>query len=194
MRISRYRGVDIGDGMCDFDAVVSRKSKIVFEWLLRSIAGDVQQYIVSPRTDHVVSRGVPAPECTRKSAAPLVVLERYAAEAAARALGQLQERLGWPGMIVTCHYIGMVGASGVDIKAPRLQSSNAAFEWTIQALECEWKEEVYMRVRNCSTRPISLPSCTVTHVRLQGAALAAGQAVSALYPFEIRCAYPHVLS
>ena len=193
MRISRYRGVDIGDGMCDFDAVVSRKSKVVFEWRLQSLAGDVQQYIVSPRADHVISRGVSAPDCARKSTTPLVDLERYATEAAARALGQLQERLGWPGMTATCHYIGMVGASGVDLDAPRLQSSTAAFEWTIRAPECEWKEEVRARVRDCSTRPIPPPSCTVTHGRLQGAARAAGQAAADVFGFEIRCVYPTVL-
>ena len=186
--------MDIGDGMCDFDAVVSWRSKVVFEWRLQGLAGDVQQYIVSPRAADVISRGVSAPVFARKSTAPLVDLERYAAEAAARALGQLRERLGWPGMTATCHYIGMVGASGVDINAPRLQSSTAAFEWTIRAPECEWKEEVRARVRDCSTRPIPLPSCTVTHGRLQGAALAAGQVASDQFGFEIRCAYPNVLS
>ena len=194
MRIAWYLGVDIGDGLCDCDAVVSRKRKAAFEWRLQRLAGDVEQYVVTSRADRVARRGVSAPDCVRKTETPMVDLERYAAEAAARALGQLQGRLGWPGMTVTCQYIGMVGASGVDINAPRLQSSTAAFEWTIRVPECEWKEEVRARVRDCSTRPIPLPSCTVTHGRLQDAALAAGQVASDLFGFEIRCAYPNVLS
>ena len=193
-RISRYLGVDIGDGMCDCDAVVSRKSNVAFEWRLQSLSGDVQQYIVTPRADDVARRGVSAPDCVRKIKIPLVDLERFATDAAASALGKLQERLGLPGMTLTCQYIGIVGASGVDISAPRYQCSTAAFEWTIQAPECEWKEEVRVRVRNCSTRSILLPSCTVTHGRLQGAARAASQAASEIFGFEIRCVYPADLS
>ena len=124
----------------------------------------------------------------------VVDLERFATDAAASALGKLQERLGWPDMTVTCQYMGMVGASGVDINAPRLQRSTAAFEWTIQDPECEWKEEVRARVRNCSTRPIPLPSCTATHARLQGAARAASQAASEQFGFEIKCVYLAALS
>ena len=118
--------------------------------------------------DHVARRGVSAPDCVRKTETPLVDLEGHATEAAAGAKGRLQERLGCNDLAaVTCNYVGIVGTNGVDANAPRLQSSMAAFEWTIRAGECEWKEEVRARVRNCSTRPIPLPSCTVTHGRLQ---------------------------
>jgi hypothetical protein len=120
-------------------------------------------------------------------------LECYATAAAAGAKGRLQERLGCNDLAaVTCNYVGIVGANGVDANAPRLQSSMAAFEWTIQAGECEWKEEVQARVRDCSNRPIPLPSCTVTHTRLHGAARAASQAASELFGFQIKCVHPAV--
>jgi len=191
VRIAWYLGVDIGDGLCDCDAVVSRKSKVAFEWRLQRLDGDVEQYVVTPRADHVARRGVSAPDCVRKTETPLVDLEGHATEAAAGAKGRLQERLGCNDLAaVTCNYVGIVGANGVDANAPRLQSSTAAFEWTIQAGEFEWKEEVRARVRDCSARPIPLPSCTVTHERLHGAARAASQATSDLFGFEIRCVYP----
>jgi hypothetical protein len=192
VRIAWYLGVDIGDGLCDGDAVVSRKSKVAFEWSFQSPAGDVQHYVVTPEVTNVAKRGVPAPECVRKTKAPLLDLERFAVEAAAGAAGQLQERLGCSDLAVACNYIGIVGANGVDANAPRLQGSTAAFEWTIRAGECEWKEEVRARVRDCSTRPIPLPSCTVTHERLHGAARAASQAATDLFGFQINCVYPAV--
>ena len=192
-RISWYLGVDSGDGTCDFDAVFSspHHTVVVFEWRLRSLAGDVQQYIVRPRADNVVSRGVPVPDSLRKSTVPLVDLDRCATEAAAMALGQLQERLGWPDMTVTCHYIGMAGANRVDINAPRFRSSTAAFNWTIRSSEFEWNEEARVRVRDLSTRSIPLPSCTLG--RIHAAALAAGQAASDLFKHQVRCTYPNVL-
>ena len=195
MRIAWYLGVDIGDGLCDCDAVVSRKRKVAFEWRLQRLAGDVEQYIVTPRADHVARRGVSAPDCVRKSKTPLVDLEGHATEAAAGAKGRLQERLGCNDLVVvTCNYIGIVGAGGVDINAARLQNSTAAFEWTIQVPESKWKEEVRARVRDCSARLIPLPSCTVTHGRLQDAARAASQAASDQFGFNMKCVYPAVLS
>ena len=192
MRSSRYIGVDNGSGMPDWDAVASRKSKVAFEWRFQSAAGDVQLYLVTPLAADAARRGVPAPDCIRRTNASLIDLERYAAEAAAGAPQQLQERLGCSDLSVACSYIGIVGASGVDANASRLQSSTAAFEWTIRAGECEWKEEVRARVRDCSTRPIPLPSCTVTHERLHGAARAASQAASELFGFPIKCVYPAI--
>ena len=195
MRINWYLGVDIGDGLCDYDAVVSQKSKVAFEWCLQRFAGDVDQYIVTPRAIDVAKKGVPAPDCVRKTETPMVDLEHYITEAVAGAKGRLPERFGFNDLAtVTCKYIGIVGTSGVDINAPRLQSSTAAFEWTIRAPECEWTEEVRAKVRDRSTRPIPLPSCTVTYERLQAAAIAAGQVASDLFKIEIRCAYPNVLS
>ena len=190
----RYMGVDMGDGMYDRDAVVSGDSNIAFEWCFQSAGGGVRRDIVTPCANNAAKRGVPAPDCTRKTRAALADLERHATEAAAGAKVRLQEHLGCSDLSVACNYIGIVGAGGIDINAARLQRSTAAFEWTIQAPECEWKEEVRARVMDCSTRPIPLPSCTVTHGRLQGAARAASQAASELFGFEIRCVYPAVLS
>ena len=68
--ISRYLGVDIGDGMCDCDAVVSRKSNVAFEWCLQSLPGDVQQYVVTPCADDVARRGVSAPDRVREIKTP----------------------------------------------------------------------------------------------------------------------------
>lgn len=196
MRIAWYLGVDIGDGLCDCDAVVSRKSRVAFEWRLQRSAGDVEQYVITSPADNVVSRGVSAPDFVSKTQIPLDDLERYATEAAADAKGCLQERLGCNEFaVVACKYVGIVGASGeVDINGKRLQRSTAAFEWTIQAPECEWKEVVRAVVMDCSARLIPLPSCTVTHGRLQGAARAATQVSSDLSGFEIRCVYPAVPS
>ena len=194
VRASRYIGVDMGNGNYDFEAEVSRKTKVAFEWTLQYAAGHVRHDIVTPIAENAALRGVPAPECRRKARAPLADLERHATEAAAGAKVRLQEHLGCSDLSVACNYIGIVGAGGIDINAARLQRSTAAFEWTIQAPECEWKEEVRARVMDCSTRPIPLPSCTVTHGRLQGAARAASQAASELFGFEIRCVYPAVLS
>ena len=194
VRASRYIGVDMGKGNYDFEAEVSRKSKVAFEWTFQCAAGRVRHDIVTPVAENAALRGVPAPECARKARTALVDLEHHATEAAAGAKARLQERLGCSDLAVTCNYIGIVGAGGVDINAARMQSSTAAFEWTIQAPECQWKEEVRARVRDCSNRPIPLPSCTVTHARLQGAARAANQAASDLFGFEIRCVYPAVLS
>jgi hypothetical protein len=190
MRSCRYIGVDNDNGISGFDAVGSQKSKVAFQWRFQSAGGDEQLHLVTPLAADVARRGVPAPGCIRRTTAPLVDLERFAAKAAASAPGQLQERLGCSDLAVNCNYVGIVGAGGVDVNGARLQSSTAAFEWTIQAGECEWKEEVRARVRNCSTRPIPLPSCTVTHERLHGAARAASQAASDLFGFEIRCVYP----
>ena len=192
VRIAWYLGVDIGDGLCDIDAVFSRKSKVAFEWSFQSPAGDVQRYIVTPEFKNVPKTGIPVPECVRKSKAPLIDLERLAGEAAAGAVGQLQERFGGSDLAVACKYIGIVGANGVDANASRLQGSMAAFEWTIRDGECEWKEDVSARVRDCSTCPIPLPSCTVTHERLHEAARAASQAASDLFGFQINCVYPAI--
>ena len=187
-------GVDMGNKEYDRDVVVSWDSIIAFEWCFQSAGGGVRRDVVTPLANNVAKRGVPAPECTRKSRIALVDLERHATKAAAGAKGRLQERLGCSDLAASCNYIGIVGADGIDINGARFRRSRAAFEWTIQAPECEWKEEVRARVRDCSTRPIPLPSCTVTHGRLQGAALAAGQVASDLFGFEIRCAYPNVMS
>ena len=194
MCASRYMGVDMGDGMYNRDAVVSLDGKIAFEWCSQSAGGGVRRDIVTPRARHVERRGVPAPEYTRKTRSALADLERYAADAAAGAKARLQEHLGCSDLAVTCNYIGIVGAEGVDINGARLQRSTAAFEWAIQAPECEWKEEVWVRVMDCSNRPLPLPSCTVMHGRLQGAARAASKATSDLFGFEIRCVCPAVLS
>jgi len=195
VRASRYIGVDMGNGNYDFEAEVSRKSKVAFEWTFQCAAGRVRQDVVTPVAEDVPRRGVPAPECARKARAPLADLERHATEAAAGAKGRLQEHLGCNDLaVVTCNYVGIVGANGVDTNALRLQSSMAAFEWTIQAGECEWKEEVRAKVRDCSNRPIPLPSCTVTHECLHGVARAASQAASEQYRFHIKCVYPAALS
>ena len=98
MCASRYVGVDMGNGMYDRDAVVSGDSNIAFEWCFQSAGSGVRRDIVTPRVNNAAKRGVPAPDCTRKTRAALADLERFATEAAASALGQLQERLGWPGM------------------------------------------------------------------------------------------------
>ena len=190
---SRYLGVDTGNGVSDCVAVVSQESKVLFQWHFQNTGGDVQPYLVTAIAAHVARRGVPAPDCIRRSKAPLIDLERYAAKAATGAPAQLQERLGRRDLVVACNYIGIVGVGGVDVNAVRLQSSTAAFEWTIQAGECEWHEEVRARVRDCSTRPIPLPSCTVTHERLHGAARDASQAASDLFGLAITCVYPFVL-
>ena len=182
------------NGNYDCEAEVSRKSKVAFEWTFQCAGGRVRHDVVTPVAADVLRRGVPAPECTRKVRAALVDLERHATEAAAGAKAHLHERFSYSDLVVTCNYIGIVGAGGVDIDAARLQRSTAAFEWTIQAPECEWKEEVRSRVMDCSARTIPLPSCTVTHGRLQGAARAAGQAATDLFGFEISCVYPAALS
>ena len=187
-------GVDIGNKEYNRDVVVSWDSRVAFEWCFQSAGGGVHRDIVTPRVTAAARRGVAAPECTRKMFTAPVELERYATEAAAGAKRRLQEHLGCIDLAVTCNYIGIVGAGGIDINAARLQRSTAAFEWTIQAPECEWKEEVRARVMDCSNRPIPLPSCTVTHGRLQGAARAASQAASDLFGFEMSCVYPAVLS
>ena len=184
--------MDIGDGMYDCDTVVLRTSKVAFEWCFQSRAGHVQQYIVTPQVTDVAKMGVPAPDCFRKTKASLVDLARCATEAAARASGQLQERLGWPDMNVNCRYMGITGASGIDFYAPRLPSSTAVFEWTIHASECDWKEEVRAKIRDCNIRSIPLPSCNVTHGRLQDAAHATSQAASDLFGYDISCVYPDV--
>ena len=188
----RYMGVDMGDGMYDRDAVVSGDSNIAFEWCFQSAGGGVRRDIVTPLAKHVGKRGVPAPDCTRKTRTALADLEHHATAAAAGAKVRLQEYLGYSDLAVTCNYIGIVGANGVDANAQRLQSSTAAFEWTIQAGECEWKEEVRARVRNCGNRPIPFPSCTVTHEHLHRAACAASQAASELFGFQIQCVYPAI--
>ena len=187
-------GVDMGNAMYDRDVVVSWDSIVAFEWCFHSAGGAVRRDVVTPRADNVAKRGVPAPECARKTWAAIADLERHATKAAAGAKGRLQEHLGCSDLAVTCNYIGIVGAGGVDINAARLQNSTAAFEWTIQALEYKWKEEVRARVRDCSVRLIPLPSCTVTHGRLQDAARAASQAASDQFGFNMKCVYPAVLS
>ena len=191
MRINWYLGVDIGDGLCDYDAVVSQKSKVAFEWCLQRFAGDVDQYIVTPRAIDVAKKGVPAPDCVRKTETPMVDLEHYITEAVAGAKGRLPERFGFNDLAtVTCKYIGIVGTSGVvDINVTRSQRSIAAFARTVQGPECHWKEEVRARVMDCSVQHIPFPPCTVAHVRLQSAAHAATQAASDSFGFEIRYVY-----
>ena len=113
----------MGKGNYDFEAEVSRKSKVAFEWTFQCAAGRVRHDIVTPFAEDAARRGVPAPECARKARAPLADLERHATEAAAGAKGRLQEHLGCSDLAVTCNYIGIVGAGGIDNNAPCLQRS-----------------------------------------------------------------------
>ena len=192
MGVSRYMGVDMGNGMYDRHVAVSRDSSIAFEWRFQSADGGVLLDIVTPRAKHVSARGVPVPACAHNT--QTVPLERYAMEAAAGAKGRLQERLGYSDLVVTCNYIGIVGAGGIDINAPRLIRSTAASEWILQAHDSEWKEQVRARVDKCiHHRPIPLPSCVVTHMQIQNAARVTSQVTSDLHGFKIRCVYPVVL-
>ena len=107
-------GVDMGNGMYDRDMVVSGNSIVAFEWCFQSAGGAVRRDVVTPWANNVAKRGVPAPECARKTRAALADLERHATEAAAGAKGRLQEHLGCSDLALTCNYIGIVGAGGVD--------------------------------------------------------------------------------
>ena len=187
---SGYIGVDMGNENYDDKAEVSPHSKVAFLWTCRHTGGHVRKDVVTPFVKNVSRRGVPAPNYTRKDRTSIPDLELYASKAASGAKDHLQEHLGLSDLDVTCNYIGIVGASGIDINAARLGRSTAAFEWTIQTLEYEWKEEARVLVRDCSTRLIPMPSCTVTHARLHSAARAASQTTSDLFGFEIKCVYP----
>ena len=179
-----------GDGACDYDAGLSARSKVVFEWRLQSIAGDMQQYRVFPRCDNVFRRGVPVPDCVTKASISPVELERIATESVVRAQRRLEELLGCSVSNITCQYMGVVGSSGVNIDAALSLHSKVAFEWIIHIGDCEWKEEVQGYLKNIELRLVPLPSCYVTHRRLHASAHTAGQNASESYRCKIRCVYP----
>ena len=185
----------LGDKEYDRDVAVSGDNIIAFEWCFESAQSGVRRDVVTPRANNAARRGVPTPGCICPTPTfALVDLKHQAIKAAAGAKEHLQEYLGCSDLAVTCSYIGIVGAGGVDINADCLQHSTAAFEWTLQAPEFEWQQEVRERVDHCIARHVPLPPCTVNHVRLQDVARTTGQAVSNEFGLEIRCVYPAIIS
>ena len=85
----------LGHKEYDRDVAVSGNNIIAFEWCFESAPSGARRDVVTPRANNVATRGVPAPECARKTRAALADLERHATEAAAGAKGRLQEHLGY---------------------------------------------------------------------------------------------------
>ena len=186
MFLFRYFGVEICEGCYDSEAVVSSISKLAFEWRIEGLDG-VRHEVVSSVCRNVASRGVPAPDCARRTHMSTAELEGLALRSASRAQVPLRDKLGCCDAEVSCNYIGVVVPGGNDQNAPTHKQSRIAFRWVLQTLEWDWTEETSMRMKDVQSRDVPLPKCTITRQRLADIAKEAAQKVSDKFSLAVSC-------
>ena len=164
--------------------------KVAFEWRLED-GDNVQHKIVEPQLDNVLRRGVPLPPCVRQNTVDVnaTKLEQFAQRAVLRARSILFEKLCRDDFEVTCQYLGVSTRNGVDINAPANRQSKLVFKWSLQTLEWQWDEEVFLYVKDVDRRELPLPQCTMTQQRLTDFANKAGQNTSEQYLLDVSCTY-----
>ena len=176
----------MAEGHYEPKALASSKSKLAFEWHIEGPDG-VRKEVVSMRCDNITRRGVPAPDCARRTQVSTAELDSLAQRTASQAEGPLRDKLGCDDVEVSCRYIGVVVPGGVEQNAPVNKQSRIAFRWTLQTQEWEWNEETAMRMKDMGSRDVPLPRCSVTRQRLADLAKEAAQKVSDKCSFAVSC-------
>ena len=62
----RYLGVEVTEGHFELEAFASSRSKLAFEWYIEGSDG-VRKEVVRSLCDNITKRGVPAPDCARRT-------------------------------------------------------------------------------------------------------------------------------
>ena len=184
--VSRYLGVEVTERHYELEASISSKSKLAFEWHIGGPDG-IRKEVVRSLCDNITKRGVPAPDCARRTQVSIAELDTLAQRTASRAEGPLRDKLGCDDVEVSCRYIGVVVPGGFDQNAPVNKQSRIAFRWTLQAQEWEWNEETAMRMKDMGPRDAPLPRCSVTRQRLADLAKEAAQNVSDKFSLVVSC-------
>ena len=184
--VLRYIGVEISDGQYDFEATGSSTSKLAFEWHIE-VADGVRREIVSSFRSNIVKRGVPAPDCARRTQVFTAELESLASRSALQAQVPLREKLGCRDVEISCNYIGVVMPGGYDQNAPIHRQSRIGFRWVLRTPDWEWKEETAMRMKDVESRDVPLPKCTITRQRFADIAKEAAKKVSDKFSLTVSC-------
>ena len=182
----RYLGVEVAEGHYEPKALASSNSKLALEWHIEGPDG-VRREVVSMLCYNITRRGVPAPDCARRTQVSIAELDSLAQRTASRAEGPLRDKLGCDDVEVFCRYIGVVVPGGFDLNASVNKQSRIAFRWTLQTQEWEWNEETAMRMKDMGSRDVPLPRCSVTRPRLADLAREAAQNVSDNFSLVVSC-------
>ena len=186
--VLRYSGVEVAEGHYELEALASSKSKLAFEWHIEGPDG-VRKEVVSMRCYDITRRGVPAPDCARRTQVSTAELDSLAQRAASQAEGPLRDKLGCDDVEVSCRYIGVVVPGGVEQNAPVNKHSRIAFRWTLQTQDWVWNEETSMLVKHMGSRDVPLPRCSVTRQRLADLAKEAALKVSDNFSLPVSCKF-----
>ena len=162
--VLKYLSVEVTEGRYELEASASSKSKLAFEWYIEGPDG-VRKEVVSTLCINITRRGVPAPDCARRTQVSIAELDTLAQRTASRAEGPLRDKLGCDDIEVSCRYIGVVVPGGFDQNAPVNKQSRIAFRWTLQTQEWEWNEETAMRMKDMGLRDVPLRRRSVTRQR-----------------------------
>ena len=174
------------EGQYELEASASSKSKLAFEWHIEGL-DCVRKEVVRSLCSDITRRGVPAPDCARRTQVSIAELDSLAQRTASRAEGPLRDKLGCDDVEVFCRYIGVVVPGGFDLNASVNKQSRIAFRWTLQTQEWEWNEETAMRMKDMGSRDVPLPRCSVTRQRLADLAREAAQNVSDNFSLVVSC-------
>ena len=174
------------EGHYELEAPASSKSKLAFEWHIEGPNG-VRDEVVSSFCDNIIGRGVPAPDCARRTQVSTAELDSLAQRTASQAEGPLRSKLACCDVEVSCRYIGVVVPGGFGQNAPVNKQSRIAFRWTLQTPEWEWNEETVMRMKDMGSRGVPLPRCSVTRQRLTDLAKETAQKYSDEFSLAVSC-------
>ena len=174
------------EGHYELEATASSKSKLAFEWHIGG-ADSIHKEVVRSLCYDIIRRGVPAPDCARRTQVSIAELNTLGQRTALRAEGPLRDKIGCDDVEVHCRYIGIVFPGGFDQNAPLKKRSQIAFRWTLQTQEWEWNEETFMLVKHLGLRDLPLPRCSVTRQRLADLAKEAAQNVSDKFSLAVSC-------
>ena len=186
----RYLGVEVTEGHFELEALASSRSKLAFEWHIEGPDG-IRKEVVRSLCSDITRRGVPAPDCARRTQVSIAELDSLAQRTASRAEGPLRDKLGCDDVKVYCHYIGVEVRGGFDQNAPVNKQSRIAFRWTLQRQGWEWNENTTMLVKDMESRDVPLPRISVTRQRLADLAKEAAQNVSDKFSLAVSCKSCH---
>jgi hypothetical protein len=176
----------VTEGHYEHEAPASSKSKLAFEWHIEGPNG-VRDEVVSLFCDDATRRGVPAPDCTRRTQVSTAELDSLAQRTASQAEGPLRSKLACCDVEVSCRYIGVVVPGGFGQNAPVNKQSRIAFRWTLQTPEWEWNEETVVRMKNMGYQGVPLPRCSATRQRLVDLAKETAQKYSDEFSLAVSC-------
>jgi hypothetical protein len=93
----------VTEGHYELEAPASSKSKLAFEWHIEGPNG-VRDEVVSLFCDGATRRGVPAPDCARRTQVSTAELDSLAVAAAKEKAGLVRKKIGDEKADVTCRY------------------------------------------------------------------------------------------